>query len=151
MNSQSVMPREKISGATIFFICCCSFFGIIFVFVFLFGTAPYRQSTSEGTKYSAGSIGWLYSDKSNIVFISVDEVSMWELIRAAKINDVYGLLDLIRAGKLIEAKNWTKVMILDVITGKYEGMYRIRCLDGSNAGRAGYIMHEYFTADSSAR
>ena len=87
----------------------------------------------------AGDEARLFFGNTDKLVLTTDKQAFDALWKAREINDTYGMLELINAGKVFEIDNSIKVLLLE--RGTTFGVttrWKVRVREGTNTGKAGW-------------
>ena len=80
------------------------------------------------------------------LYVANDEDLYDEFRKAIDIKDAYGMLELFQRGKIFEADNDIKVLLLERGTTLWvTTRWKIRVLEGTNLGKAGWVHHSWIS------
>jgi len=126
--------------------CCVLIFIILIVAIIWAVVGRESPKTNEPTKTnqnqnsdeikSIGSEAKLHIDNIPYIFVAIDKTSGQKMNKSFLANDSTGLAELQLGNRIFKVNNDTKVKILDI--AGWDGLYEVRILDGSNAGKSGW-------------
>lgn len=140
----NVRKKEKKNEGNVAIGCCVVVF-IVLIVVIVWGVqkssktnepTPTNKSQSSDEIKNIGSEAKLHIDDVPYIFVAINKSSGQEMNKFFLANDSTGLAELQLGNRIFKVDNDTKVKILDVAV--WDGLYEIRILDGSNAGKSGW-------------
>lgn len=80
------------------------------------------------------------------LLVAIDKDAYDEFREALKVKDNLGVLELVQVDKLLMVDSYTKVLLIERgTTFGTTTSWRVRVLEGSNRGRAGWVHHSWIS------
>ena len=80
------------------------------------------------------------------LYVAIDEDIYDEFRNVIQIKDGYGMLELFQAGKIFEVDNDIRVLLIERgTTFTVTTSWKVRVLEGSNLGKAGWVHHSWIS------
>jgi hypothetical protein len=95
----------------------------------------------NSTKVPIGKEGLLSGTSGTITPVGTSETALQQFLKSHRAKDKHGIVQMMASGSVFMVDNGTKVLVIDY--GESLGMRKIRILEGTREGRAGYVPYEW--------
>jgi hypothetical protein len=149
MEEKEISEEQK-KKATIFIVAVICLMALIIYFIDRISVPDSPTSTSTITTnaipapdFTIGKKVMLYEEGLKTLLLAIDEKSLDQLIKSSKAKDRYSLSELMAAGKVFTIYNNKEALILDIDYGIDYDKIKVRILEGSRRGKAGWIIETW--------